>query len=399
MTDRLYLDDSYLLEFESKVISVTREGEKFDVILEATAFYPEAGGQVSDSGDLDSHGVIEVLENEPGDIVHRLESWTAEPGQTVAGRVDRARRLENMRRHTGQHILSQAFMKVAEARTLSSHLGLDAATIEIPPDGIDDTKIESSERLANEIVMADLPIEIGYYSRAELEQLPVRRFTAREGQYRIIRIGDYDYTACGGTHCGRTGEVGAIKIIGSENIRGHIRLSFLTGEQAIEDYRQKDGVVREVAAKLSCHFSDLPDRFERMEEQNKILRQEITRLRRELLPAEIETAAAAAVEAGGIKIIGGTFPKRDDRELKELASGIVEKYRAVVVLGGDDRLFIAVSPGLKFEASGLTGEYMRRYEGRGGGSPTLAQVGRLNPEKIKDDIEDFMKWLKGELGA
>ena len=236
MTEKYYLDDSYLFEFTGRIRDIRKKDAGYEIILDATAFYPESGGQLCDTGHLDARQVINVFENDAGDIVHVCLDWSAPVDSEVTGRIDRERRLDNMRKHTGQHILTQSLIQTVKAKTVSSHLGDEESTIELSIDSITDDDIFESEKLANDTVMQNLPVKISYHERSELEKLGVRKIPERQGRYRIVQVGDFDCTACGGTHCRRTGEVGPIKIISQEKIRGHIRVTFLTGRQAIIDY-------------------------------------------------------------------------------------------------------------------------------------------------------------------
>jgi alanyl-tRNA synthetase len=397
MTERLYLDNAYLFEFESTVKDIRKIDSGFEVILQSTAFYPDSGGQLHDLGLLDNKKVTGVIETDSDDIVHIVEGWTADVGLAVRGNIDRERRLDNMRKHTGQHILSQSFMRVASAKTCSSHLGEIESTIELTSSAIDDEILLKAERLANKIILENHPIRINYYSREQLRGLPIRKIPEREGQYRIVQIGDFDYTACGGTHCRHSGEVGLVKIIGQEKIRGHTRLIFLTGLQATEDYYYKDKITDQLSGKLTCHFLDLPDAVEKLTNQNSELRREISRLNQELIPHEMARLLEGAREIKGVKLISENMLNKDAKDVKGLANKLCKASEVVAVFAVEDRIIISVSEGIKTKASRLAELYMEKFGGKGGGSASFAQIGGLSAQEATDYLKNFVEVVKSEI--
>ncbi|UCD94091.1 MAG: alanyl-tRNA editing protein [Candidatus Zixiibacteriota bacterium] len=399
MTEKLYSDDSYLLEFESTVEKVQKIEGGYEIILRSSAFYPESGGQPCDMGLLDGQQVISVHENETDEVVHRLEEWNAPVGDAVKGLVDRERRLDNMRKHTGQHILSGAFVRSAGVETVSAHLGEFESTIELSVADLDERALIDAEDMANEAVMKNLPVTISYYDRNQLDALAIRKIPDLEGKYRIIQIGDFDCTACGGTHCHRTGEVGTIKITGKEKLRGHLRVTFLTGRQALMDYRGKHDITAAVSARLTCHFSDLDKSIDKLMDQNAALRKEIGALNKKLLPYEVEQLGRAAESIGGIKIIFGNHNDKHPKDVKELAAAAAEAFKSICLFTAGDRLLISASKGVTPDASRLAALFMGKFGGKGGGSAVFAQVGGLPSEKTGEMLDSFVEIVRSELGG
>lgn len=398
MKRKLYQDDSYLFEFEAKVTSVKKADGKYIIRLDQTAFYPESGGQLSDRGTLDGRKVVDVQKTEDEDVVHYCREWSASVGQTVKGIVDSGFRLANMRKHTGQHILSGAFLKTAGTATVSAHLGEKEATIEIDTDSLTETQIRDAELYANRIVISNQPVGIEYFDQEELKNIKVRKIPDREGTFRIVRIGDHDQTACGGTHLRATGEVGMIKIISVEKIRGHQRFTFLTGDGAVNDYWEKNEVANQLAAMNTCHFRDLPGIVEKLSEQNTELRREVGRLNREMMPYEAERLLGNAISAGGLTIVVGRFQDYDSRAMKELALYLAESENRINVLADRDRLLITVSENVTFKAGSLAKLFTGKFEGKGGGNPTIAQVGRIPSDKMEKYLNEFLSLIREEIG-
>jgi alanyl-tRNA synthetase len=397
MTEKLYQDNPYLFEFASRVISVHEGESRYEVILEATAFYPESGGQLYDIGTIEGIPILNVIEKDDGEIIHILERGNLSPGMTVNGQIDRTRRLDNMRKHTGQHILSRAFIEVAAADTVSSRLGEVESTIELSLESLDDAVLISVEKLANNIIRQNQPVKIEYYEREALKNLPVRKIPEREGKFRIVQVGEFDYTACGGTHCRNAGEVGMVKIIGQEKLRGHLRVIFLVGRQAEEDYCEKHTVVNQLSGRLTCHFRDLVKGVDKLTEQNTALRREVSLLSGRLLAVDLKEIAENSPDLGGIKIVTGEFDGRDPKALKDAANKLGETVRAIIFLLCGDKLLIFAPAGIKLTASAMSRLFMERFGGKGGGSATSAQVGGIAMDKRKEYIDHFIGLIRGEI--
>ncbi len=398
MTEKLYIDNSYLFEFESIVQHVRKDDNRYEVILQSSAFYPESGGQPYDLGLVDNHKINGVFENDNSQVVHKLNSWTAPVGSTVKGVIDKVRRLDNMRKHSGQHILSQAFVTIANIATISAHLGENESTIELSAEAIDDEILWKTEQLTNEIVRDNLPVSTGFYSRKELKNLPVRKIPEGKDKYRIVQIGDFECTTCAGTHVRNTGEIGLVKIIGHENIRNHVRILFLCGQGAIEDYYQKNKVIDLLSSKLTCHFLDFNEAVDKLQKYNALLKKENSSLNRKLLPYEIENLKTKAFDLNGVGLVIETFKNRDSKDIIELGNKLCKSFESVALLAAEDRIFIFVSKNVNIAASELAQLFMEKYEGRGGGGAAFAQIGGISPGKMTYSLNSLAEIVKNEIG-
>jgi len=400
MTERLYYNDSYLLDFKSSVESVRKIDRGFEIVLKESAFYPDSGGQLHDTGTLDGEKVIDVYTGEDnGEVVHVLENWKADAGATVRGLIDKVRRYENMRKHTGQHILSRAFIEVAGADTVSAHLGETESTIELSRAELNDDVIYDAERLANRIVLENHPIRIDYLTRDELKNLPIRKIPELEGKFRIIRVGEFDYTACGGTHCRHSAEVGIIKVVALEKLRGHLRVTFLCGLQALEDYAAKHNAVTALSNRFTCHFNDLESVVMKLTDQNSALRKEITSLQKKLMPFEVERLKENNDEIHGVRIVIQSYDDQDPKDLKDLAMQVTRAYDSVAILASQDKLFISVSEGLPTNAKKLAALIMEKFAGKGGGSPAFAQIGGIPMDRRDEYLRSLVKLIREELSG
>jgi alanyl-tRNA synthetase len=230
-SERLYYDDAYTARFTARVRAAGEHKGRPAVELERTFFYPESGGQEADRGTLGDAGVVDVQADAEERVWHVLDPAGPPPaaGTEVSCTVDWARRFDHMQQHTGQHILSAALERVLSAPTVSSHLGEERSTIEVPLPATDWRAIERVEDAANRVVWEDRPVERHWTDAAGVQRFALRKPPQVVGRIRIVEIPEWDVSACGGTHTRRTGEVGAIKIVGWEKLRGNLRLEFLCG--------------------------------------------------------------------------------------------------------------------------------------------------------------------------
>ncbi|MFH2050315.1 MAG: alanyl-tRNA editing protein, partial [bacterium] len=256
MTERIYYKDPNILEFEANIVETGKKGDNYYTVLDKTAFYPTSGGQLYDTGKLNDISVIEVIENNDH-ILHLTDKEVGKTGGAVRGKIDKQRRQINRQNHTAQHILSQVFFRLFNFVTVSVHLGEQYGAIELNIDKIKQEQLKESEMLANDMVSSNLDIEILFIDSGELNKYPMRKIPERKGTIRIIKIGEFEYSACGGTHCNGTAEVGLIKITDTEMMRNHVLVKFLSGSLAVDDYMKRYDVTYKLATDMTCHYSDL----------------------------------------------------------------------------------------------------------------------------------------------
>src|SRR6266571_1426286 len=272
-TERLYYHDSRLLEFDAVVISVSeRDGGQIAVTLDRTAFYPTGGGQPADTGTLGDARVVECIDAESDGVLHMIQGSVPEIGDRVHGKIDWLRRLDHLQQHTGQHILSAAFVRLFAAPTHSFRVLEHECEIDVALDDPTDERIDQAVDLANQIIWECRPIQIRQVTTQEAESLPLRKEPAREGELRLIEIDEFDLTPCGGTHAKSTGEVGVIAVRSWERAKGLTRIQFVAGLRVLADYRKANRTARDVAALFSAGREDSPALVARLVEENKKLR-------------------------------------------------------------------------------------------------------------------------------
>jgi alanyl-tRNA synthetase len=375
-TERLYYDDAYTLHFEATVLEVTTHAQQPALVLDRTYFYPEGGGQPSDRGTLNGVRVIDV-QTRPSDraVLHVLESPLT--AQRVTGAVDGARRRDLRSHHSGQHILSQALERVAQARTLSVHMSETSMTIDVDRVNIAPETWEAVEALANQVVLEDRPVRAWFPTPEELAALNLRKLPEVDGKVRIVDIGGFDITACGGTHVMRTGEIGIIKVIKAERRGETTRLEFKCGERALHDFQTKNDVVNRLTAALTVGYWELPETVARLQEQNRALQSELRAAREQLATYEAKSLLASAALHGAHRLVARAFARSAD-EVRLLAQALVAESGVIALLGAAGekaQLIFARSADVPLDVVPLLKKALDQLGGRGGGRPNMAQGG------------------------
>jgi len=378
MADRLYYSDSYLVEFDANIIGNRSVSGRPAVLLDATAFYPASGGQPHDTGTLGDARVEEVVEAEDGEVLHFVDSIPA-PG-TIRGAIDWRRRFDHMQQHTGQHILSQAFVRVAGAGTVSFHLGTETSTIDIeiaePSIGV----MQQTEEVASRVVFEDRAVNLLSVDREQQETLGVRKMSERQGEIRVVEIENFDRSPCGGTHVRRTGEIGMIAILGFERYKGGTRVEFVCGERVLRTFRREHETLRNLGRLLSADPLESPRLVEMLRNEKALLGREIGRLQNLLLDAEARELIATAGDTSGIRLVCREFSGRTIEEIRLLAQKATRDPAAVTIFAlSQDPAQVVISAGTEtgVDCGAALRETIALLGGRGGGKPGLAQGGSI----------------------
>ena len=380
MTERLYYSDSYLREFEAQVLEARSSGDRVAVVLDRTAFYPTSGGQPHDRGTLNGAVVVGVVEDGEA-IVHIV---TTPVSGNVVGRIEWARRFDHMQQHTGQHILSQAFLQAGGAQTRSVHFGVEVATLDLELADLAVEAVTRVEDLANSIVVEDRFVHIHLVDERALGDFGLRRPPKRSGRIRIVEIEGFDRSACGGTHVRRTGEIGSIKVRRWERAKGGIRVEFLCGWRALRDYRQKSVLLGELGGRFSVSEHEIGDAVGRLADQLADSRRALAVYRDHALAAEAETRIRAA---GTGRMIVEVLADRSAADVAELAGRVVAAGCPVVLLGTPDgKVVFARSPASSVDMRALLRSVTEAVGGRGGGRPDFVQ-GAVPATRVAEAIE------------
>jgi alanyl-tRNA synthetase len=384
MTTRIYFTDAEASEFDATVVSCAPAGDRFDVVLDATAFYPTSGGQPHDTGVLGAARVVDVHDDEAGVIHHRVDG-ALEQGAAVHGRIDWPRRLDHMQQHTGQHVLSAAFDRLFAVRTTSFHLGAETSTIDLARE-VTPAEIARAEAEANRVVWEARPVTVRFASEEEAAALPLRKEPVKTGVLRLIEVIGFDLSACGGTHVAQTGMIGAIAVGGWERFKGATRLTFVCGGRTLRSHASFRDVVAAATRALSVLPAELPAAIERLQADLKSSARDVRRLQEELALHQAVRLREEATTIGPYRGVLTTRPGWDAAALKTLAAAIVSEPGLIVVLTGDGRptpVVMARSADVAADAGAWIKRATAELGGRGGGRPELAQAGlEAGPDRI-----------------
>jgi alanyl-tRNA synthetase len=407
VTDRLYYRDSFLYDFDAEVREVL-VSPRPALILDCTAFYPTSGGQIFDTGSISSDAsaklrVIEVADAEDGRVVHYLEAPPGDlkAGSRVHGQIDASRRRDHMQQHSGQHVLSAAFLRLYNLPTISFHMADDYCSIDLDTPALTKEQIEAAERLANEIILENRTVDIRFVSWDEAGKLGLRKLPPTErDELRLIDVRDFDLTACGGTHVAQTGQIASILLRKIEKVRQGWRVEFVAGLRAVATARRDFTTLSETAALFSAHIYDVPQLARKALDEIKLLRKQHEQSQEELAAAYAAVLLADAPEANGLRIVMRTLSGRDLSFVKLLAQKLTRLSPGVVVAllattSPQPSLVFAQSAGQPFDMGALMKQTMTKTGGRGGGSKDLAQGGIPNADGIEATLKAVAATLRG----
>ena len=379
MTNRLYYSDSYCREFDARVVGVQRRGDRQAVRLDQSGFYPTSGGQPFDTGTIDSLRVVDVLD-EDGDVVHLVE---AEPsvvvGQQVQGRLDWPRRFDHMQQHSGQHVLSAAFVHLHSVPTVSFHLGSDISTIDLAGE-MTAAHIAAAENEANLIVWENRSVSVRYASADDAATLGLRKQSQRVGTLRLVDVEQFDLSACGGSHVARTGEIGIIAVRAWARFKGGQRLEVLCGGRVLSRFRQLRDTTAGAVRLLSVLPEEVPTAIEHLQAVARDHKRALVALESELARYRADELATGAEPVGSVRLVLRSIDG-DAASLKLLASAVTAHPGCLVILISRAEpvvLVVARSQDVSTECDEIVRSLVRQFGGRGGGKPDLAQAGGLN---------------------
>jgi alanyl-tRNA synthetase len=398
-TDQLYYEEQNRFEFEAVVLEVFERAEGYDVVLDQTMFYPEGGGQPADRGVLatdDTTVQVTDVQRVDGVVLHRTDGDPG-TGEFVRGQVDATRRRRLMRHHTATHVVGHAARRVLgdHIRQAGAQKHTDSARLDVKHyRSVTRAEIRDIELVANGMLMDNVPVSQEWLDRNDAEAefgFDIYQGGVPEGeQIRLIHAGE-DTQACGGTHVSRTGEVGAIKLLGTERVQdGVIRLTYAAGEAAIEATQRSEDALYEAADVLDVSPESVPETAERFFEEWKQRGKRIEELKEEL------AAVRAGSESGAEEVdIDGTVAvvQRLDGDMDELratANALVDEDKIAVLGSGADgaQFVVAVPDGADVDAGEVVGELAARVGGGGGGPPDFAQGGGPETDSLDDALAD-----------
>jgi alanyl-tRNA synthetase len=401
-------------------VPVAREGEEVDVVLDATPFYAEGGGQVGDTGiiTLDG-GLLEVIDTQPalGElIVHRARVRTGEAaaGSDVRASVDAVRRAAIMRSHTATHVLHATLRSALgpHARQAGSLVDAGRLRFDFPhTESVPRDLLAEVEDTVNRRLLADDLVRPYETTRDEANAIgAMALFEEKYGDIvRVVEIGDYSIELCGGTHVTHTSQVGLVKILGEASIGSNMRrVEALTGLEAIEGYRADRALLDQIASLVKGTPDEAADRVRRMLEELKAARADLDKARMGGIKDHASALAASAERIGDALLVASDAGPLAVDALQKLAAAVREKLGkpAIVVLGArrDDgaNVVAAVTKDLVdrgLRAKDLVAAAANLLDGRGGGKDDMATGGGKRADAIPDALRAATDVAREVLGT
>ncbi len=400
--ERLYYANSYLWEFQGTVVDVRRDGEKWHVRLDASAFYPTSGGQPHDTGTLNDVPVIDVF-TEDGAVFHTVTKPLS-VGEHVVGHIDGKRRLDFMQQHCGQHILSRCFEDLMDVDTVGFHIGGEWVTIDLDVRSLSWSDVERVEWRANEVVWENRPVSARFVNPEELVHFSLRHPPKVTEDIRIVSIDGFDDNACGGTHPSATGAVGAIKVVKAESMKGKVRLSFVCGARALADFQRKTSVLREVGQALSTGVDELVPTVQKLQANAVSAQKQVEEAKEALAEATARelSAHATVLDNGTHVVLHALDGNLDFADLKRLGAKVREAFVeqvpaciGVVGVAGERLMVQLLSSAPSVHANEWFAASVVPLGGKGGGNRQAAQ-GTV-PLSTEVTVQDVLQRLHSTL--
>ena len=368
MTETICLYDSkpYETEFTAKVLSCEQDGDRYKIVLNATQFFPEQGGQTPDGGTLGDANVLDV-QIQDGIIFHFTDKPLA-IGQEVQGQIDWDYRFSNMQQHTGEHIFSGLTHARYGYDNVGFHLSDSVVTMDF--DGpLTEEQIQELEMEVNTVIWKNLPVEATFPQEETLKNLPYRSKKELEGPIRIVTIPGVDVCACCAPHVRLTGEIGIFKVMGHQSYKGGVRISMLCGKRAVEALQQQQQVVTTLMNDLSSSREDLPQHVQRLQKECQELRYTISEIREKMV---MERVKQIPKEQENVLIF---MDDLDERGMRNGVNALVEEHPGFcgVFSGNDETGYRCIIGSKELNCKDLAIKLRQEVQLRGGGSEVMIQ--------------------------
>ena len=379
VTRKLYYEDAYMKEFEATVISA--EGN--DIVLDATAFFPEEGGQSADRGVLAGREVLDVQIR--GGYIHHYLGETVEgtnfqeltEGSAVMGCIDWEHRFSNMQQHSGEHLFSGTVHAKYGYDNVGFHLSDSEVTMDfsgvIPPEGL-----KEIEDVVNRAIFLNIPSEIVFLEGEEAQRAEYRSKLTLTEAVRVVRFPGYDACACCAPHVARTGEIGCLKVVGAINYKGGTRVSMLCGRRAMELFRHDRDILVMTANYLTTNTDEVYESVNRLKAENTELKAKLKQAGLELMRRKVD-----AIPEGAGNAVLFESADADQAVIREAVNVLMEKMGGFcAVFAGNDTEGYRFIIGKKGGDARLASSILReRFGARGGGKPVMVQGSVAATEK------------------
>lgn len=365
-TKKLYDIDAYQTSFEAKVVSCEKQEKGYAVILDQTLFFPEEGGQTPDKGNINGISVLDV-QIKKDVITHYLEQ-SIEEGTCVQGEIDWKHRFFNMQQHSGEHLFSGLAYRKYGYKNVGFHLSNQIVTMDFDH-AFTPEQLEEMEWEINQAIVSNVEIKTGYPAKEELKNLEYRSKIEIDGDVRIVEIPGYDICACCAPHVKRTGEIGMFKIQTVQNYKGGMRISFLCGFRALEEYRRKSQIISELSGILTTNQENLSEHVSKLKTQVQSLKTQLSNAKQLVMDAKIEGISA---EQKDVVLFERDL---DTPVMRNVVNKLVEAHEGVcgVFVGSDENGYSFIIGSKTLDCKDIAAKLRENLEARGGGSSQMIQ--------------------------
>ncbi len=382
-TIKLYNLDAYLKKFTAKVISIKAHEGKYAVELDRTCFFPESGGQPSDTGYINGIRVSYVFELRES-VFHVCDA-PFNVGEEINGKIDFETRFQYMQIHTAEHILSSFFQNGYKLKNVGFHIGKQFNTIDLDSE-INGEITKESEYFVNKNIYSNVNVKTFFPSNQELQSLKLRKKVEVNEGLRIVEIGDSDITACCGTHVKFTGEIGLFKITDVKRYKKGSRITFLAGRQALDDYMEKHDSVSEISLLFSSKPGDAVRCVKNNCQEITWLKHEVAELRKQIVSFQAEKFLGQTENINGIPVVCIFKENVYEGELRQTADILIKKDNIFAALfsskEGKLSYVLAKNNLSGVDTKKICCEINASFNGKGGGSAVMCQ-GTLNRNEFE----------------
>lgn len=393
MAQKLYYEKPTLKEWTTSIVDIQEIDGLYHVKLENSAFYPESGGQPSDSGTIDGIECIECIDHD-SEVIHVLKEKPK--NETVKCIIDWNRRLDHMQHHSGQHLLSAAIIDLYDIQTISFHLGKDTVTIDLDTPSLSSNQLIEIELAVYQKIIQNNEIKTYFVKKDNLNSLNLRKLPkVNDEEIRIVEITDIDVSACCGTHVKQTGEIGLLKLMKTEKVRQSTRLHFKCGNRALEEFQKTNQIVTSINLLFNTNSDQLKDKIEQTISELKEAQKEIDRLKAMIFES-ISNECLVNAKNG---IIFQTFTEEDMKDLQLLAKIIHSKQPSIIIFTSlkDNRLLFVNQTGTELHCGNVLKNILSQIDGKGGGSAQQAQATFESSSKLNEATYLLLNHLEYEI--
>ena len=366
-------------------------GEKTALILDETIFYPEGGGQPGDRGTINGCALIDIQEKE-GELLHIVSAGQDKrlapgPAELI---LDAVRRRDFTVQHTAQHLLSGILFRLTGYNTVSMHLGDEINTIDFGCPDLSADVLFTAEETAAQAIEQDNPIKVHLCPPEDINHFPLRKIPPRgEDVIRVIEIQGVDFVSCCGTHCGSTGQIGMMRVLGAEKYKGMTRISFIAGRRVLRHHRMLHENAALISRSLSVPLNEIGNGTLALIDKANAFEWQIHRME----DAAAETKARSLMEKAGSRaqdrqtVLVESFRGESVDELLRIGKALQKSSESVFILASETELkFIAVCSVKGYDIRPLFAGAFEKANGKGGGGPSYFQ-GRF---AAKEDLLAFL---------